>query len=107
MRISKLYIGDIRQITDIKKVESEPTVYKSELVHKTILLKTFNNSKTVKDLIYGGRYRIGNFKADKVGSKYATDLNGYYLLRTILESGYKKEHIGFLKLAKIMKKRLK
>ena len=107
MKISKLYIGEIRKITDIKKVESNPAIYKSEKVRKTIFLKTFDNSKTAKDLIYGGRYRIGNFKANRVGSKYATDLNQYYLLRSILESGYTRKHISFLKLHKIMKKRMK
>ena len=108
MKISNLYIGKIRKITSIKKVESNPTVYNSEVVYrKTILLKTFDNSKTVKDLIHGGRYRIGNFKANRVGSKYATDLNSYYLTRAILESGYNKQHISLLRLHKIMKKRMK
>jgi len=107
MKISKLYIGDIRKITNVEKVESGLTICKSESVHKTILLKTFDNSKTAKDLIYGGRYRIGNYKANKVGSKYAADLNQYYLIRAILDSGYKKKHISLLSLHKIMKKRMK
>ena len=107
MKTSKLYIGDIRQITDIEKVESQPTMCKSKLVRKTILLKSFDNSNTVRDIIYGGRYKIGNYKANKVGSKYATDLNQDYLLRAILESGYTEKYISLFKLHKIMKKRMK
>lgn len=132
MKICNLYIGEIREITNIEKVEFDNKtfeskilgknvdvipnntskkidfgsyIYKSKLVHKTILLKTFSNSKTVRDLIYGGRYKIGNYKAEQVGSMYATNLNQYYILRALRESGYTKKHISILKLAKVMKKR--
>lgn len=131
MKISNLYIGEIRKITDIEKVdfcnetfESKilgrkvnvmtnkaknvdfgSNICQSKLVRRTLLLKSSDNSKVARDLIYGGKYKIGNFSVDKVGNTYAVNLNQYYLLRTLLESGYTKKHIGIFKLAKILKKR--
>ena len=133
MKISNLYIGEIRKITDIEKVDFcnetfdskilgrsvnvitnkasnvdfGSNICKSKLVHRTILLKSFDNSKVARDLIYGGKYKIGNLDIDKVGKTYATNLNQYYLLRTILGSGYTKKHISIFKLAKILKKKEK
>ncbi len=104
MKVTNLYIGEIRKITDIKKIESKPTVYKSKLIHKTILFKPSATSKTAKDLIYGGRYKIGNYKANRVGSKYAVNLNNYNISRLILQSGHKRKNISIIKLWKIIKK---
>lgn len=103
MKISRLYIGDVRKIVDVKKEADKPTVYKAKLVHKTIFLKSHDNSKKVKDILYGGTYRIGNEKANRKGKRYATDLNQYYLLKTILMSGYRRKNIGVIKLTKVMK----
>lgn len=106
MKISKLYIGYVRKIVDVAKIENEPTWYKSKVVHKTIFLKPHENSRKVKDIIYGGRYRIGNFKANRVRSKYAVDLDQYPIEHNLLTNGYTKKSVGKRKLLKIMKDNL-
>lgn len=106
MNVSKLYIGDIRKITKVEKVESNPAVYKSELVRRTIFLKTHDGSKTVKDIIYGGRYRIGNYKANLVGKKYAVDLDRYPIEHNLRINDCSLRFIGKRKLLKIMKNNL-
>jgi len=114
MKISNLYIGDIGVVTRIKNVPLKGSfkqfngviIFEATITHKikrhTIFLKPNNKSNQVKDIIYGGKYKIKNPTDCKVGEEFVSNLDQLKLVSAIQETGYTKNGIAKRKLLKIV-----
>lgn len=117
MRISNLYLGDICAVTKINNVPLNGSlkqfngviVFESTVTHEikrhTIIFKPNNDNNQVKDIIYGGIYKIKKSTDCKVGEEFATNLNQLKLVSAIQENGYTKSNITKHRLLKIVKEK--
>ena len=114
MWISSLYIGDIGVVTKIKNVplidsfkqSNGDIVFETTITYKikrhTILFKPNNENNHVKDIIYGGTYKIKKPTDCEVGEEFASNLDQLKLVSAIQETGYTKTGITKQKLLKVV-----
>ena len=82
MKVSNLYIGDIGVITKIKEVPLDGSfknlfgafIFETSITYRikrhTILLKTSDKNEEVKDIIYGGKYKIKKAGDCEIGEEF-------------------------------------
>lgn len=114
MKVSNLYIGDIGVITKIKEVPLDGSfknlfgafIFETSITYRikrhTILLKTSDKNEEVKDIIYGGKYKIKKAGDCEIGEEFVPSLEQLKLLSAIQETGYTRNNITKRKLLKIV-----
>lgn len=98
MKVRNIYIGTIF----LKEYENDLGDFvenKGSFCRKSILYKLGDNSNKVKDIIFGGTYKIGIGNV-KIGANYANRFDSNIVLQILKEEGYEKKHISKRKFLK-------
>ena len=106
MKIRNLYIGQLKEVVDIKYIRTDGILCDKEvtsmLLRNTVFEKSNRDETKVKDIIYGGVYHIKRPFDCIVGESYATNLQQHLILEKI--DGYNKKSISKKKLLKYISK---
>lgn len=104
MKIKDLFIGNIVVVDRIVLEEHGPVCY-YKIERGTILYKPFECSKYAKDILFGGKYQIGNTHIPNIGTFFIPKLESNETVKKLYLDDYNKEHISRRKLVKIINKK--
>lgn len=105
MKIRNLYVGNIVEIQKIVLEEYGPVCYyKKE--KSAILYKPFNRSSFVKNLLFGGKYKVGMPENPSVGVQFVPKLESGEVVKDLYLNDYEKDHISRRKLVKRIKSKM-
>lgn len=95
MKVRNLYFGSIfikeKEIYASDEFGDTITTSIGILCRKSILYKLSDDSKKVKDIAYGGTYKIG-IDGTEIGDNYASGLDSTVIMQLLAETGYTKKN---------------
>ena len=103
MKIRNLYIGNIKVVTERTFFKYEGPFIEWYMVFsslkRTTVLEKKEKANKVRDIIYGGSYRLNRRLGSEVGEEFAEIV--YPVTQDDKFSNYKKENISKIKVKKI------